>query len=104
MSTEQCIELRGQNEPAAKTTEKLSSVTTTPFRLLTKREVAAILGCTERTIDRMISARSIPFIQIPTGIGRRTRRRIDLRDIEQWLDQYRHSISLRKEGRESVLQ
>jgi predicted DNA-binding transcriptional regulator AlpA len=54
-----------------------------PFRLLTKREVAAIFCCTERTIDRMISARSIPFIQIPTGVGRRTRRRFDLRDIEQ---------------------
>jgi excisionase family DNA binding protein len=60
-----------------------------PFRLLNKRDVAAIFGCTVRTIDRMMAARLIPFLRIPTGAGGRTRTRFHSRDVDQWLEQHR---------------
>ena len=60
-----------------------------PFKLLTKKELAKFLGCTERTVDRMVAARTVPFVLIPHGPNGRYKRRFDSRDIDLWLDQRR---------------
>lgn len=61
-----------------------------PLRLLNKQEVADILGCTVRTVDRFIANNKIPYFRIPTGGGGATRIRFELRSIDQWLNQHRH--------------
>ena len=61
---------------------------TIPFRLLNKKETASLLGCTTRTIDRMVGQRKIPFLRIPTGIGNKFRTRFDTREIEKWLENH----------------
>lgn len=58
-----------------------------PFRLLSKQEMAELLGYTTRTIDRMVAANRIPFTRIPTGVGFGTRVKFDSREIEKWLEQ-----------------
>jgi len=40
------------------------------FSLLNKKELASLLGCTTRTVDRMLAARQIPLsiiAKIPAG-------------------------------------
>lgn len=64
---------------------------TIPFRLLDKKDMAQLLGCTVRTVDRMVAARTIPFLKVPTGTNgmTKTKVRFDSRDIEKWIDQMR---------------
>ena len=40
------------------------------YSLLNKKELAALLGCTTRTVDRMLAARQLPLsiiVKIPAG-------------------------------------
>ena len=60
-------------------------VTTIPYRLLSKREVAAMLGRTTRTIDRLVATKKIPYIEVPTGVGSGTRVGFLLQEILTWL-------------------
>lgn len=62
------------------------------FRLFNKQEMAKLLGCTERTIDRLIAARRIPYLRIPAGSSGKTRVRFDSRDIERWLARDRQEV------------
>lgn len=59
---------------------------TIPFRLLSKNEVAKMLGYTPRTIDRLVTAGKIPYVRLPLFSGRGTKIRFDSRDIEKWLN------------------
>ena len=56
-----------------------------PFRLLSKKEAARLLGITVRTLDRLILLKKIPIVRMPTGVGMGTRVKFDTRDIEKWL-------------------
>ena len=59
--------------------------------LLNKKRVAEILGCTTRTVDRLIAARGIPFIRLPTGTKGGHKIKFDPHDIQAWLKEHRHS-------------
>lgn len=59
---------------------------TMPYRLLSKQEVAEILGYTVRTIDRLIATHQIPFTRLPCGSGKTQKVRFDSRDIDAWID------------------
>ena len=56
-----------------------------PFRLLSKKELAGLLGITVRTVDRLILLKKIPIVRMPTGVGTGTRVKFDTRDIEKWI-------------------
>ncbi len=58
-----------------------------PFRLLTKKRVAEMLGCTVRTVDHKIAAGIIPYIKLPIG-GGRTKTRFHPHAIIQWMTQH----------------
>lgn len=62
--------------------------TTSYYRLLSKKDVAEMLNCTERTVDRLIAAKQIPFTQIPSGPGGRLKRRFIFGVIVEWLERY----------------
>ncbi len=65
-----------------------------PFRMLNKNELAKLLGCTVRTIDRMISTGRVPYIEFQTR--QKSGRRIikfDSRDIEKWIIEHRRGAS-----------
>lgn len=66
------------------------------FRLLSKKEIAALLGCTVRTVERMIVNRKIPFVKIPTATGRSLRVKFDSRMIDQWITAARRDPLERK--------
>ncbi len=59
------------------------------YRLLTKKEVAEMMGCTERTVDRLVACNQIPFTKIPWGTGGKLKRRFIFGVIAEWLE--RHS-------------
>lgn len=50
-------------------------------KLMEKKEVAEYLGVCPRTVDRLVSARKIPFIRLP--LGRSIRFHHD--QIERWV-------------------
>lgn len=52
---------------------------------LTKKEVAAMLGVSMTTMNRMIAANRIPFIRVKTFTGTSKRVRFDRRAINTWL-------------------
>lgn len=60
-----------------------------PFRFFSKSELAKMLGCTVRTIDRLIAAGRIPHVRFPTGRGDGHKIRFDSRDIEKWIHEHR---------------
>lgn len=43
------------------------SATPDDDRLLTKRDIATLFGCTIRTVERMVQAGRLPVIHISTG-------------------------------------
>lgn len=61
-----------------------------PSRLLTKKDLARMLDCTVRTVERMIEYGRIPSVRIPTATGTSSRVRFDPRVISEWLDQYQN--------------
>lgn len=65
----------------------MTNTQTLPFRLLSKKEVAAILGYTVRTVDRLVEAEHIPFVRIPCGVALsgRTRVKFNSVEIEKWI-------------------
>lgn len=63
------------------------------FRLLNRREMAALLGCSTRTLDRMIAAERIPYLRIPCFTGTGTRVRFDTREIEEWLKKWHYDVA-----------
>ena len=56
------------------------------YRLLTKKEIAEIIRCTERTVDRLVACNQIPFTLIPTGTRGRLKRRFIFGEIVKWLE------------------
>ena len=60
-----------------------------PFRLLNKKELAAFLGCTTRTVDRMVATGKLPYLRVPYGALGKTKTRFDSRDIDAWVEQCR---------------
>lgn len=65
-----------------------TTTTLLPSRLLTKKDLARMLDCTVRTVERMIEHGRIPSVRIPTATGTGTRVRFDPRVINEWLKQY----------------
>lgn len=55
-------------------------------RLLGKRDVAARLGFTVRSIERLVAARKIPYVTLPTATGSSTRVKFDRQAIEAWIN------------------
>ncbi len=58
------------------------------YRLLTKKDVAEMMGCTERTVDRLVARNVIPFTQIPWGTGGKLKRRFIFGAIVKWMEQH----------------
>lgn len=62
---------------------------TTEYRLLNKDEFAGLLGCTTRTVDRMISAQQVPpsiIVKIPTGVKGKARTRFICGRAVAWIE------------------
>lgn len=60
-------------------------VVTLSYRLLSKQEVAKLLGYTTRTVDRLVAARKIPFTDIPAASGTGRKIKFDSRAIDAWI-------------------
>lgn len=67
---------------------------TTCYRLLNRKEVAELINCTERTVDRMSAANQLPFTLIPSGTGGKLKRRYILGAIVEWME--RNSVPSRQ--------
>lgn len=63
-------------------------------RLLSKNDVAKLLGYTVKTIDRLIAARRIPFVRIPTGYGPGTRVKFDKLELDKWLAECSQKVAI----------
>ena len=57
-----------------------------PPRLLSLNQAAAILGISRRTLDRLLSARKLPSVQVSEG-----RRTISARDLEVYIATHREA-------------
>ena len=53
--------------------------------LLSKKEVARILGCAIRTVERLAVTGKLPFYRIPCATGHKTRMRFDSGEIAAWV-------------------
>lgn len=63
-----------------------------PFRMFSKGELSKLLGCTVRTIDRMIAAGRIPYVELPSSKKKGGRKiKFDSRDIEKWIQEHRRA-------------
>lgn len=71
------------------------------FRLLNRKEMAALLGCSLRTLDRMVIEERIPYLRVPTFTGYQTRTRFDPGKIEKWIEKWHF---LAEEGRRKITQ
>ena len=60
--------------------------TTSYYRLLSKRELADLLNCAERTVDRLVAANQVPFTLIPCGPGGKLKRRFIFGEIVGWIE------------------
>jgi excisionase family DNA binding protein len=58
------------------------------YRLLSKKDVADLLQCTERTVDRLVTRNQIPFTRIPWGTGGKLKRRFIFGDIVEWMKRH----------------
>lgn len=61
--------------------------TTSYYRLLNKKELAELMNCTERTVDRLVASNQVPFTFIPTGAGGKLKRRFIFGAIVEWLEE-----------------
>lgn len=58
---------------------------TSSYHLLSKQEVAKLLGYTTRTIDRLVAARKIPFTYLPSATGSGHNIRFISTEIDTWV-------------------
>jgi excisionase family DNA binding protein len=54
-----------------------------PALMLRRREVAALLGLSERTVARLIACGELPVVHVGRSM------RIARRDVEQWVERMR---------------
>ena len=55
-------------------------------KLLTMNDVADLLGCSKPHVYRLIAAESIPVVDIAAKDSKRTKRRVRLEDLIQYID------------------
>lgn len=60
---------------------------TSYYRLLSKKQVAELINCTERTVDRLVAAKQIPFTYIPAGARGKLKRRFVFGAVVAWMEQ-----------------
>lgn len=58
---------------------------TRDVEVISKREVAEILGCTTKTVDRLVASKKIPHVILPTGTGEGTRVGFIYQAIVKWI-------------------
>ncbi len=63
------------------------------YRLLSKGDIAKMLGYTTRTIDRLVAAKKIPFTTLPTGIGNGRKIKFIPREIDAWIRRNASSVA-----------
>ena len=58
------------------------------YRLLNKQEFAGLLGCTTRTVDRMVASEQVPLsiiVRIPSGVKGNTKTRLIYGRTVAWI-------------------
>ena len=63
-------------------------VATSYYNLLNKQDLAGMLGCTVRTVDRMLASNAIPavaVVRIPTGVKGNVKTRFLQGQIITWI-------------------
>lgn len=56
------------------------------FDLMTRREAAAVLKISVRTLERWVAQRRITFVRYPRGVSGRGEIRFRRRELLQWLE------------------
>ena len=81
VATDQSNEVGGASKTSACINSNAAAAT--PKHLLSKREVAAILGVSPRTIDNWISQKRIPYLRLSARLAR-----FSLPKVEAALNRY----------------
>lgn len=68
------------------------------FRLLSKQDVAKLLGYTTRTIDRLVEKRRIPFTYLPSATGPGKRIKFVSGEIYAWIREHSMPAEQNTEG------